>query len=480
MTGASVVGRAARGARVLLAGQVLRALTQFTGLVVLSRLLVPEDFGAMVVAAVVVGIGDVLRDLGLSVAAVRQPSIRPAERSALFVVNALLGLLLAGVVFALAPVIARIVDAAVAEGLLKVVAITFVLNGLSAQFRADLNRTMRYRILAVVDAVSFALATVLAIVLAAHGAGVWALAAQVVASSALTAALFTVLGRWAPARPTFDAQTQASIRFGANVAASQAMSYVGNNIDSVVLAVTAPSVAVGLYNRAFQCVMAPLALLRAPLTTVAVPSLSRLLSDQPAYERFVLQAQASIGYLVVPPVFAAAAAAQPLVAIVLGPGWEEAVPVVALLALAAALQQLSSFANWVFAANGDGAAARNFSLVATAVRAVLIIALAGRGPVGVALGYLLSVVLLWPLAVSWACRSAQLSPGVVMGVSMRPLVLGGAAFGLVWIALALTSEAGSAARLALAIGVTGLAYGLGMLAPRVRREILAAIRVVLR
>ena len=89
-------GSTARGAGLTLAGQAARILLQFASVAVLARLLSPRDYGLLAIGLVVVGIGEVLRDLGLSTAALRVPALSARQRDGLFWLNTAAGLVVAG------------------------------------------------------------------------------------------------------------------------------------------------------------------------------------------------------------------------------------------------------------------------------------------------------------------------------------------------------------------------------------------------
>ncbi|MGO2112115.1 MAG: oligosaccharide flippase family protein [Pseudoclavibacter sp.] len=66
--------RAPGGARLLMLAQVAKAGTLLLGVIVLSRLLEPMEFGIVAVAIALVGIAEILRDFGLPSAAMTYPA----------------------------------------------------------------------------------------------------------------------------------------------------------------------------------------------------------------------------------------------------------------------------------------------------------------------------------------------------------------------------------------------------------------------
>lgn len=156
---ASDLGRvAARGSGVTLAAQAIRIALHFLTIVALSRLLSPADFGLVALVTAIVGVSEVLRDLGLSMAAVQAPTLTRGQKSNLFWINALSGLLFALVAFLLAGPIASLFGEAELYEITVWISLVFLINGLSAQFRAEINRKMRFLRLSAVDVVSQAVA----------------------------------------------------------------------------------------------------------------------------------------------------------------------------------------------------------------------------------------------------------------------------------------------------------------------------------
>lgn len=100
---ASLGSTAARGALMTLGGQGGRILLQFLGIVVLARLLDPEDYGLLAVVTVIIGVGEIFRDFGLSSAAVRAKTLSHGESSNLFWINTGIGALLGLILIAISP-----------------------------------------------------------------------------------------------------------------------------------------------------------------------------------------------------------------------------------------------------------------------------------------------------------------------------------------------------------------------------------------
>jgi O-antigen/teichoic acid export membrane protein len=470
-TPADLGRRTARGAGVTLAGQAVRILLQLASTTVLARLLSPRDYGLLAVGLVVVGVGEVFRDMGLTTSAVRAPVLPRAQRDGLFWLNAAAGILLALVAVAAAPLVAAAFDQPALADITRALAFTFVLNGLAAQYRAGLTRDLRFGGLVVVDLLAPAVALVVAIAAAALGAGYWALVAQQLTQGAVVLVVLVLLARWLPGRPRRGVGLMPHVRFGGGLTGTHLIYYLGNNLDSIALGLWSGPAALGTYNRGFQLLMTPLNQIRSPASTVAVPVLARLQDDTDRYAEYLRRGQLALGYTLVAGMALVAGAAEPVVHVLLGARWDSVTPVLAMLAVAGCAQTLAYVGSWVYLSRGLSGALLRYTLVSLALSALCIGIGSRFGVLGVAAGYTGAALLEWPLSIWWLSRVTRI-PGraLLLGalrISACAVLAGSACFAVTQ----LTGSWPAAGRIA-AGGLAGLAvYALAALVPPVRADL---------
>src|SRR4051812_1163902 len=174
--------RAARGAFATLVGQIARIVIQVASVSILARLLDPSDYGLVAIVLAIVGVGEIFRDFGLSTAAMQSAVVTPAQRNKLFWLNTAIGAGLTLLCIAAAPLVADLFGHAELTPITRVLGVTFLLNGMTAQYQADLNRRLRFTALVTVGVGSQAASTVVAVVCAWAGAGYWSLVIQQLAA----------------------------------------------------------------------------------------------------------------------------------------------------------------------------------------------------------------------------------------------------------------------------------------------------------
>jgi O-antigen/teichoic acid export membrane protein len=462
---------AARGAAVTLAGQGTRILLQLVSVVVLARLLSPRDYGLMAVGLVVVGMGEVVRDLGLSTAAIQAPELSRRQRDGLFWVSAAAGLVLATVVAAGAGVIADVFGQPELVPVTRALALTFVLNGLAAQYRAGLSRDLRFGAVAGADLAAQLAGLVVAVASALAGAGYWALVAQQLTVGSVGLVAVVALARWVPGRPRRNVGLRPLLRFGGGLTGTHIVYYVGNNLDTMALGLWAGPTALGVYSRGFQLLMTPLAQLRTPATTVAVPVLSRLHAEPDRFGAFLRSGQLALGIPIVTALALAAGAAGPIVEIFLGGRWAAVAPVLALLAVAGSAQTLSFVGFWVYLSRGLSGALLRYTMVTLVLKAACIAVGAAFGVVGVATGYAAAALLEWPLSLWWLSRITEIPVRALLLGALRITACAALAGGACFAVTQLTAAWPAPGQLAAGLAAGVAAYLLTTLVPAIRADV---------
>lgn len=458
-----------------LVGQVARTAVQYVGVVVVARLLTPADYGLVAMVAALVGLGELVRDLGLSSAAVQAPTLSKAQRDNLFWINTLLGVVLAAGLAAASGVIADFYGEPALIDLTRVLALTLVLSGITAQFRASLARDLRFVASVSVELLAAVVGVSVGITMAATGWGFWALAGQELSRGLVMCAGCVIAARWIPGRPRRQTPMRSLISYGAHLLATNVLVYASRNADTVTVGYRFGSTATGLYNRAFQLMALPLTQISYPASKVALPVLSRLDTDRERYRRFLLRGQSILLHLVLPAFVLAAVLGRSIIVIVLGDDWVEAAPILRILALGGVFEAAAFATGWVFLSTGATKAQFRFALVSRPAMIAAVVLGSASGVAGVAAGYAVAVALIWPAGCWWASRHTS--------APMRDVFVGGGrlilAYGmcglLSWLALIATGVHGTWASLGL--GVTAFAAAIAIFAAvwgRFRHDLLEA------
>ncbi len=395
--GQSLRQRSARGALSTLAGQWTRLLLQTASTVVLARLIAPGQYGLVAMVIAVVGVGDALWNLGLSQATVQRRDIRSEQVTFFFWVQGVIGALMTIATVALAPVLARFYDQPELVSLTRVLALMFVLNGVSSQHLAVLTRQMRFGLLSAIEVMGLVLGITVAIVIALLGGGAWAIAMMMLAAPVVRLLVSWACSGWRPGRPAQAPDVRPMLRFGMNLTVTNVLDYTAQNLDNVLIGRFYGTEALGLYSRAYNLLLMPLRQITAPVARVAVPVLSYL-QDQPArYRRFFMVAQSAAAYASLPLICLLSGLSYEVISIMLGDKWLGAVPIFKILSIAGVLVTMRSSNGWLFVSTGHAGRQALWALFNRPVVIAGFVVGLRWGTTGVAWGFLAAhLVLLVP------------------------------------------------------------------------------------
>jgi len=451
----SLAHSAARGAFFTFAAQAAKILLQLASVVVLSRLLSPHDYGLLAIVLVVVGLGEIFRDFGLTSASIQATELSRGQRDNLFWINAAIGAALTVLLFLLAEPLAQLTSEPDLVGMTHWLSPLFLLNGLATQHRATLMRSLKFRALAIIDVTAAASALGAAIFAAILGADYWALVIQQLTSGGVVLVGAILADRWLPRWYSRHERVRNLVTFGWNIVATNLLVYAGSQIDTVILGLRYGTTSLGLYNRAFQLVMTPLGQVRAPMKGVALPVLSRVQQDPPRFDLYVSSAQLALGYVLGIPLALVAALSDPVVHIMLGAQWADAAPIISLFATAGLLTTLSFVGYWVYLARGLGRQLFVYTIVTTCIKIGCIAAGSMFGVLGVAIGFTVAPAIAWPLSLFWLSRITPLPTAQLYAGATRVLTVTGTTAVSAWGTTLVTLPLGAVPTLAIGV-LTGL------------------------
>lgn len=394
--------------------QVVRLATQLISTVLLARLLSPSDFGLFAMVVSIIGIGEILRDFGLSMAAVQAKTLIAEQKSNLFWVNTAIGGTLSIICFAAAEPIAGLYGDKQLTGIAQALSVSFLLNGISTQFRSEINRNLRFFALNVVDTAPQVFGLLVGVAVALVEQSYWALVAQQLAATSFGLLFSVGLAKWCPGFPNRTGDIRDMLRFGTGIFGTQAMAYVTKNADNIALGLYSGPAALGLYSRAYQLLMLPINQMTAPVSRVAIPILSRVSEEKHQFERYLKKGQV-VGSLVAGLVFAfCAGMAEPLVLLVFGTEWEAMIPVFQILAVGGIFRTLNQISYWAFVGMGRPGSQFRLYLVTQPCLVVFMIAGLPWGAIGVASGHTIGYLLNWIGSLWWTGR--------VLDIRVKPLL----------------------------------------------------------
>ena len=413
-------GRSARGAAASLAAQACKFALYLVSTVVLARLLTPEDFGLYAFAFAIIGIAGLFKDLGFSYAAIQWPTIGHRQASTLFWINAGVGIGLALLTAAAAPLVGWIADTPGLTPLLVALAFLLPFAGLASQHQVLLVREVRFGALAVVEVTAVTLGVVTGVAAAVLGAGHWSLVAGYAVTEVVGAAGAWIACAWRPGLPSRGTGIRPLLSVGGYITGVRMLLYLSFAFDKLAIGSSAGERQLGLYDRAWAVLFLPINQFTTPLWHVAYTTLSRLQDDAVRYRgqlrRFVLASSA----LGMPSVALLVVIADTLIPLFLGSQWDDSVSLFRALAPIAFVTTLNAASGWLYLSLGRAKRQFVWTLGTTAATAAAVAIGLQWGAIGVAVAMSTSRVLLVLPTVVFTCAGTFVRWTDVVRPAVRP------------------------------------------------------------
>jgi PST family polysaccharide transporter len=375
--------------------QSVKVATQVISVIVLSRLLSPQDFGVVAMCAPVLVFIALFQDFGLTQATVQKSSISHDEVNYLFWINVTVSAALACVLAATAPLIAAFYGEPRVSPLVAAMALQILAYGLGAQHLALLNRRMAF---------------------------------------GLPALCYWMNSRWRPGFPRKVDGVGELLHFGAGITGFNFANFFARNLDNILIGKYWGEAQLGLYDRAYKLLLFPLSQIANPLSRVMVPALSRLNGEPDRYRSAYLRVMRLMLLVALPGVATAVATSDILIPFFLGEQWRESSDIFRALGFAGLLQPLNNPAGWLFISQGRSGDFMRWGIV-TAVTSILAFVIGlPYGALGVAVAYAVSEYLRTPFLWIYVGRKGPLRVGDMYRAA-TPFVLGAhLALAAVWFA----------------------------------------------
>ena len=363
---------------------MLRQGLQFATTMVLARLLTPADFGVVAMLAIFIGVAGVLADGGFSAALIQRQDVDHVDESTVFWCNFGIGLVLATIIWLAGPMIALFYGVPMLSPLSRVMAVVVVAGALGAIHFALLTKQLDFRTQAKAGGIAALVSATVAITMALHGFGVWALAAQSVCMSVATTTLLWLMHPWRPGWRFSLRSMRKLAGFGGYHLGSMLMEIAYGRLYTLLIGRLFGASPLGQYTNAENSRQIPGAFLGGVVARVALPMFAQASHDPSMLRRGMQLSIRGMMLINAPVMLFMAALAEPVMALLFGRQWLPAAPIFQVLCLAGVLYPLHMINLHALMAQGHARLMFQLEVIKKALGVALLLIGAWYGVLGIA------------------------------------------------------------------------------------------------
>jgi PST family polysaccharide transporter len=368
--------------------QGVRVGSQLVSMTVLARLLAPDAYGLMALAAIVTNLAYLFKDMGTGAALIQASAVSPKMASTVHWTNVTLGLLIGLAIAGASPLMAQMFREPQLGAVLLLLAVVFPVTGAGVVHQALLERESRFAVVAGAEIAASMAGLAAALLLAWRGAGVFSLAGQMVVASVVSTSIVVLRSSFRAVRHWDLGEFKSIARFSGNLSLFNVVLYVSRNADSMVVGRLLGTAALGVYSMAYRLMLFPLQNMTFIAARVLFPVMSRKHESTAEVAALYLRSLAFIAFLTAPLMAGLFALREPFVHVMLGPRWQPSVALLGWLAPVGFIQSLVSSTGTVLMARGSTGLMLRLGLVGAALQVGAVVIGARWGIEGVAAAYL--------------------------------------------------------------------------------------------
>jgi O-antigen/teichoic acid export membrane protein len=403
----------------------------FVVMIVLARLVAPDAFGMVAYATVFISFAQIFVDQGFSDAIVQFPDLTREHLDSAFWISILAGGFLCIISIFAADTIAGIFREPDLAPVIKWLSPIFILSAMSSVQQAVLRREFAFKSLTVRSLTANLSSSLVAVIMAFKGYGVWSLVAKLLVMGAVNMVMLWRVSDWRPGFRFSIKRFRELFLFGANILGGNFVDFLSVHSDDFLIGYFLGSVALGYYTLAYNLLIVTTDLLISVPNAVAYPLLSSLQSDSAGANRAFCRVILLQSIVAFPVFLGIAALSSEVVTQLYGTAWRASIPVLQLLMLIGIVRSAMYFYSSAFRAAGKPSWRFGIYSLTAVLNVIGFILVVRLGIVAVAASYVMVSYLLMPfyllmirnlMGISIRSHLSQYGPAVISSLVMFAVV----------------------------------------------------------
>jgi len=361
-------------------GMIWTTVQRFAGMgisfisgIILARLLMPEDYGAIGMLTIFMLVAQSFLDSGFGAALIQKKRPTQEDYSTVFWFNLVMSVVLYLILYVSAPFIASFYRMPILCNVLRVQTIVLIISALTIVQSNQLRKTFQFRKIAIVTLFSSLISLTVTIWMAYNGYGVWSLVVQGLLSSLIPSIIYWFTNKWYP-RLLFSINSFKELfSFGGYMFLVHLLNEIGNNIQGLLIGRLFNASTMGYYSKARGTEKLASMSISQSLSQITFPLYSEVQDDRQRLIALIRKLTGFIAFITFPMMFVLILVAKPIFVLLYSERWLPSVPYFQILCLTGLAVCLQSVNLQAISAIGKSKTVFNWVLVKRSSSLVLIV-----------------------------------------------------------------------------------------------------------
>ena len=322
-------------------GMIWTTVQRFAGMgisfisgIILARLLMPEDYGAIGMLTIFMLVAQAFLDGGFGAALIQKKQPTEEDYSTVFWFNLSMAIVLYVILFLSAPFISEYYHMPILRDVLRVQALVLIISALSIVQANQLNKQFKFKKIAIVTLFTSIVSLAVTVWMAYSGYGVWSLVVQGLLSSAIPSLIYWFTNKWHPKFTFSTSSFKELFSFGFFMFLMHVVNEICNNIQGLLIGRVYTADTMGYYSKARGTEKLASNTITQALKQVTFPLYAELQSDKERLITAIKKLTQVISFFTFPLMMLLILLAKPIFILLYSERWIDSIPYFQVLCLA--------------------------------------------------------------------------------------------------------------------------------------------------
>ena len=301
-------------------------LITFISGIILARLLMPEDYGAIGMLLIFMSLAEVFIDAGFGSALIQKKNPTQTDYSTVFYFNIVMSVILYVVIYLSAPAIAEFYRMPILCKVLRVQGLILFIYAFNIIQRNQIRKNLKFKVLSKVTITTSIISLIVTVILAYMGFGVWALVAQYFLGALIPCVFFWLTMNW---RPTWEfswASFRELFGFGSYMFLTHLFTTFSQRITGLLVGRWYNPETMGYYTKASSFSKYATLSISGVMIQTTYPLYASVQDDRERLINMVKRITSTLAYITVPMLSILILIAKPLIVLLYSDRWLPSVP----------------------------------------------------------------------------------------------------------------------------------------------------------
>ena len=301
-------------------------LIKFISGIVLARLLMPEDYGAIGMLLIFISLAEVFIDAGFGSALIQKKNPTQADYSTVFYFNIVMSVILYGLVYLSAPAIAEFYRMPILCNVLRVQGLILFIYAFNVIQRNQIRKNLKFKELSKITITSSVISLIITVIMAYMGFGVWSLVAQNFLGALIPCLFFWFTMNWRPTCEFSWTSFKELFGFGSYMFLTHLLTTFSQRITGLLVGRWYNPATMGYYSKADAFSKYATLSIAGVMIQTTYPLYASVQDDKERLINMVKRITSTLAYITVPMLSILILIAEPLIVFLYSDRWIPSVP----------------------------------------------------------------------------------------------------------------------------------------------------------